>query len=166
MYRREFRALVGLLIVMASAALAGPGFGQSPPISVRAIAEVEAHTTERGRETVKLAPADRLVSGDWVIYTLEVRNAAAAAVHTPLVTFPVPQYTSYVADSAVGPGTQVSYSVDGGRNFDVPENLKVQDPDGQARAAVAADYTHIRWQLKNALKANSIAFVRFRVRVK
>jgi hypothetical protein len=44
--------------------------------------------------------------------------------------------------------------------------LKVRDPDGQARPASAADYTHIRWELKNALKGNSVAFVRFRARVK
>ncbi len=72
----------------------------------------------------------------------------------------------YVADSAVGPGAEVSYSVDGGRSFDLPENLKVRDrKDGELRPALAADYTHIRWRLKNSLKANSVAFVRFRARV-
>jgi hypothetical protein len=73
---------------------------------------------------------------------------------------------SYVAESAVGPATEVSYSVDGGNHFDAAENLKIQDADGQLRPAGAADYTHIRWQLKNSLKANSVAFVRFRARVK
>ena len=71
----------------------------------------------------------------------------------------------YVADSAVGPGAEVSYSVDGGRSFDRAENLKVPGKDGEPRPAVAADYTHIRWRLKNSLKANSVAFVRFRARV-
>jgi hypothetical protein len=72
----------------------------------------------------------------------------------------------YVADSALGPGAEVSFSVDAGRTFDRPENLKVQGPDGRLRPAVAADYTDIRWQLKNSLKANSVAFVRFRAVVK
>jgi hypothetical protein len=72
----------------------------------------------------------------------------------------------YTADSAVGPITQVTYSVDGGLSFDVPENLTIAQPGGEQRAATAADYTHIRWQLKNALKSNSVAFVRFRARVK
>jgi hypothetical protein len=71
-----------------------------------------------------------------------------------------------VADSAVGPGTDVSYSVDSGRRFDIPERLKVQDADGQSRPAGPAHYTHIRWQLKNGLKGNSVAFVRFRVQMK
>jgi hypothetical protein len=72
----------------------------------------------------------------------------------------------YVADSAVGPGAEVSYSVDGGHTFERAEALKVPGTDGRLRRAVAADYTHIRWQLKNALKANSVAFVRFRALVK
>ena len=45
-------------------------------------------------------------------------------------------------------------------------NLKVLGLDGQPRPAVAADCTDIRWQLKNSLKANSVAFVRFRALVK
>jgi uncharacterized repeat protein (TIGR01451 family) len=166
---RNFRISVALPIALAVAAMGAAAHAQqapSDPIAVRAIAEVELRTTEHGREITKLAPADRLVSGDWVIYTLEVRNTASTAVHTPTVTYPVPQHMSYVAESAVGPGTEISYSVDGGRSFDAPENLKVRDPDGQARPASAADYTHIRWELKNALKGNSVAFVRFRARVK
>ncbi len=61
----------------------------------------------------------------------------------------------------------MTYSVDAGRSFDTPENLKIQEPGGQWRVRpTAADYTHIRWQLKNALKGNSVAFVRFRARAK
>jgi hypothetical protein len=66
----------------------------------------------------------------------------------------------------VGPGAAVTYSVDGGRTFDRPENLKVPAPDGAVRPAIAADYTDIRWQLKISLKPNSVAFVRFRAVVK
>src|SRR6202035_835282 len=94
-----------------------------------------------GREISKLAPADRVVSGDWVIYTLEVRNTASTTVRAPTVTYPAPAHMSYVADSAVGPAIEVSYSVDGGHRFDAAENLKIQDADGQLRPATAADYT-------------------------
>jgi uncharacterized repeat protein (TIGR01451 family) len=164
MYRSSFHASLGLLIIL----LGGVANGQADlrTIAVKAIAEVELQTLERGREISKLAPADRVVSGDWVIYTLEVRNIASTTVPAPIVTYPVPEHMSYVAESAVGPATDVSYSVDGGRHFDVAENLKIQDADGQLRPAGAADYTHIRWQLKNSLKANSVVFVRFRARVK
>jgi uncharacterized repeat protein (TIGR01451 family) len=165
MYSSSFLAFPGLLIAVFLGTVAN-GQADSGSIAIKAIAEVESQTLERGRELSKLVPADRVVSGDWVIYTLEVRNTASATIPAPTVTYPVPEHMSYVAESAVGPATEVSYSVDGGSHFDVAENLKIQDADGQLRPAAAADYTHIRWQLKNRLKANSVAFVRFRARVK
>jgi uncharacterized repeat protein (TIGR01451 family) len=134
----------------------------SNPVAVKLIAEVELKTTEQGREMTRLVPADRVVPGDRLIYTLEVRNTASATVPAPTVDTPVPAHMRYVADSAVGPGTEVSYSVDGGQSFDAAENLKVAGPNSELRPAESADYTHIRWQFKNSLKANSVAFVRFR----
>jgi hypothetical protein len=127
-------------------------------IVVRAIAEVE--------KGAKLAPAKRVVSGDRVLYTLEVRNTAATTAPPPRVDFPIPTHTWYVPGSAVGPVTEITYSVDGGNTFDREENLRMPAANGEMRTAVAHDYTHIRWQLKNSLKANSVAFVRFRVVVK
>jgi uncharacterized repeat protein (TIGR01451 family) len=156
----EILTTVGLLLMAATAAAQQA----SDPLTIKAIAEVESKSTAHGREVVKLIPADRVVPGDQVIYTLEVRNTGAA-LEAPVVVHPVPEHMRYVADSAVGPGAEVSYSVDGGRSFDRAENLKVPGKDGQPRPAVAADYTHIRWRLKNSLKANSVAFVRFRARV-
>ena len=51
----------------------------------------------------------------------------------------------YVADSAVGPGAEVSYSVDGGRTFDMArESASCRAATASTRPATAADYTHIR----------------------
>jgi uncharacterized repeat protein (TIGR01451 family) len=165
MYKESSLRAMGLLIAvgMVSAAAAEKA---PDPIAVKAIAEVEQPVHERGRDVNKLAAAERVVSGDAVIYTLEVRNTGATTVPPPTVSYPVPEHMSYTADSAVGPATRITYSVDAGRTFDVPENLKIAQPDGALRDATAADYTHIRWQLKNPLKGNSVAFVRFRARVK
>jgi uncharacterized repeat protein (TIGR01451 family) len=165
MDKNSFLSSLGLFIAVFLGTVA-TGRADSGSIAIKAVAEVELRAVENGREISKLVPAARVVSGDWVIYTLEVRNTASATIPAPTVIYPVPEHMSYVADSAVGPATDVSYSVDGGRHFDVAENLKIQDADGQLRPAGAADYTHIRWQLKNSLKANSVAFVRFRARVK
>jgi uncharacterized repeat protein (TIGR01451 family) len=156
----EILTTAGLLL-MAATAVAQEAAGR---LTIKAIAEVESKSTAHGREVVKLIPADRVVPGDQVIYTLEVRNTGAA-LEAPVVVHPVPEHMRYVADSAVGPGAEVSYSVDAGRSFDRAENLKVPGKDGEPRPAVAADYTHIRWRLKNSLKANSVAFVRFRAQV-
>jgi uncharacterized repeat protein (TIGR01451 family) len=143
-----------------------PAQSPSGPLEIRAVAEVESKSMDRGREIVKLIPADRVVPGDRVLYTLEVRNILAATLDAPIVIHPVPEHMRYVAGTAVGPGAEVTYSVDGGHTFDRAENLRVPGPDGNPRLATAADYTHIRWQLKNSLKSNSMAFVRFRALVK
>lgn len=159
--------LIGIGIIAGLAGLAGlVGVAAADPISVKAIAEVEQTSQAQGRESTKLLSADRVVSGDTVFYTLEVRNTAPTSVQRPVVTYAIPAHMIYLSDSAVGPGTEVTFSVDGGRNFDAPDNLKIQEPGGQVRAAVGADYTHIRWQLKNPLKGNSVAFVRFRAQMK
>jgi uncharacterized repeat protein (TIGR01451 family) len=157
MYRRSFSNLLGMLIAAGCPSLTSAQ-AMSNPVAIKAIAEVESG----GR----LQPADRVVSGDTVIYTLQVRNTGTSTLPPPTVTYPLPAHMAYVADSAVGPGTEVSYSVDGGRSFDKPENLTIENASGESRPALDADYTDIRWQLKNPLKGHSVAFVRFRAIVK
>jgi uncharacterized repeat protein (TIGR01451 family) len=162
---RLTQAAVAALCALG-AAPAAPTEAASTSLSIKAVAEVEIHVLQAGRETVKLAPATRVVPGDQVVYTLEIRNASAAAVAAPQITYAVPVHMAYLADSATGPGAEVSYSTDGGHVFDRPENLRVRLSDGQAHSARPADYTHIRWNLKNPLKPRSAAFARFRAVVK
>src|ERR1700733_3367222 len=162
--------------------LAAPTCGQAraSQLEIKSIAEVESKVAQAstaapdagragragdsgpagaaGRALVELVPADKVVPGDRGIYTLEVRNGAETALDAPSFSYPIPEHMRYIADSAVGPGAAVSYSVDGGHTFARAEDLKVKGPDGKLRAAAAADYTDIHWQLKNRLKANSVAF--------
>jgi uncharacterized repeat protein (TIGR01451 family) len=127
-------------------------------IVTRVSAEIAAAKPE-----AKLQAAERVVPGDVLIYTVEVRNVGQYAVESAVVVQPVPRHMMYLAASAVGPGVDVDYSVDGGRTFDKPENLESVNA---AARATAAEYTHIRWRLHNRLKPNSIAYVRFRAQVK
>jgi uncharacterized repeat protein (TIGR01451 family) len=135
-------------------------------IDVKAIAEVEVKVQQDGQDAVVLAPADRVVPGDAVIYTLEIRNRGATDAVSPMIVHPVPTHMIYVADTATGPGAEVTYSVDGGSSFDRPENLRVRGTDGHPRRAIASDYTHIRWNLRVTLKPKSVAYARFRAVVK
>jgi uncharacterized repeat protein (TIGR01451 family) len=159
--RRVCMALGGLCAMAL-----GSGQATSPAIQVRAIAEVEIKVEEAGRELARLVPANRVVPGDEVIYTLEIRNTGPRDVAAPTVIEPIPTHMAYLADSATGPGAEVTYSVDGGHTFDVPESLEVQGVDGRPRVAKAIEYTHIRWQLRNILKSRSVAFARFHAVVK
>ena len=163
------RCAAALSMLAFGALAAGQDAPEATPgerIAVKAIAEVRTRVAHNGREVAKLTPADRVVPGDEVIYTLEIRNTSAMALPPPRVDYPIPQHMRYIENSAVGAGAEVSFSVDEGQTFDRPENLKVAGAAGEPRAASADDYTHIRWQLKHILKGNSVAFAHFRAVVK
>jgi uncharacterized repeat protein (TIGR01451 family) len=129
-------------------------------------ATLEVKATAAVRQDHALVPADRVVPGDEVFYTLEIRNTGSRPLPPPTVDFAIPEHMRYIADSAVGAGAEVSYSVDGGHTFDRPENLSVVPVGADPRPATAADYTHIRWRLKHALQAKAMALARFRAVVK
>src|SRR6266851_2797431 len=82
MYRLCCSRAFGAVIVLAAAAHAG---AQVPanPIAIKAVAEVEVRALEQGHETSKLVPADQVVPGDRLFYTLEVRNTEAALIAAP-----------------------------------------------------------------------------------
>jgi hypothetical protein len=154
-------ALCLLALATITAAQGAADAAHDPKIRVTLIAEV-APKQPGGR----MKPADRLVPGNQVVYTLEIRNTTQMSRPPPTIDYPVPEHMRYLADSAVGAGAEVTFSVDGGRTYAPPENLFVVGTDGQKRAATADDYTHIRWQLKHILKGNSVAFARFLAVVK
>ncbi len=158
------RALV--LAMAYSATGDSPASAAAPAIVTTMSAEVERKTVDHGRESVRLVPAVRVVPGDLVIYTVEVRNDGVLPAQGVTFTSRIPEHMVYVANSAVGPGADVTYSIDGGRTYDRPENLVVDGPRGTTRAATPADYTHIRWTLRNALKVHSVALARFRAVLK
>ena len=170
--RRSLHTLIPS-VVLAVLATAGPAGADAPAedrtsdgLEVHVLIEVESRVQHEGRASTKLIPADRAVPGDRVLYTLEVRNVGPATRKSPIIVHPVPEHMRYLDDTAVGPGAEVTYSVDGGHSFDRATNLRVPLPAGNSRHAVGADYTHIRWQLRNPLEVNSVAFVRFRAVVK
>ena len=150
----------GIAVLLASL-LAVAARAQSP-LTVTTTAAVLRQVTIDGKPGARLVPADRVVAGDPVVYTLAVRNVGAAPIATVIVTSPIPRRMRYLAGTAVGPGAQLSFSVDGGQSYEAPAKLTVPGADGKPRAAGPADYTNIRWVLADTLQAGSVAFVRFR----
>lgn len=158
------RAATMFLSLTAAAAALGQTLPNS--VAVRTLAEVETRVTVNGREAIKLVPAQRLSPGDEVICTVEIRNTSAVAFRLLTVPYQIPDHLRYLADSAVGPGADVSFSVDGGRTYAWPDGLMVEGPRGTPRPATAADYTHILWRLKHGLKGNAVAFAHYRAIVR
>ena len=136
---------------------------QSGHIEVRTVAETEEVTLdEQGREQKRLVPVATVTPGAEVVYTVSFANVSEQPADKVTVTNPIPDFMTYVPNSAFGPGTEVSFSIDGGNSYQAAQLLTVLDADGSPRAAGPEDYTHVRWVLKSELGAGDQGFARFR----
>ncbi len=153
-----------ILAVGLLAALSQPSAGaeEASDIQTELIAEVRENvSTTPGREVFRFVPARLLEQGQVVYYTVRITNQTTVPLRNVAVVQSVPANTTYLADSAAGPGADVSFSVDGGRNFAQPRALAIEVERAQ-HPAKAAQYTHIRWQLRNPLAPGATALARFR----
>jgi uncharacterized repeat protein (TIGR01451 family) len=157
------KALIALPLLFASTlALAQ----QASPLRVTQVAETERTVTAAdGSKQTTLVPAALVPPGGEVVYTVKFENVGKQAATDVVVTNPVPEHMRYVANSAGGPGTEIKYSVDGGKTFGAPGSLQVA-AEGGTRAATADDYTHLQFRLVNALPPGQVAYARFRAIVK
>lgn len=153
------------LVLLPFAVLAQqPGAGA---LSLRTVVEKVVETKDAdGATKTELVPAASAVPGDQVVYTVTFKNVSAQAADNIRITNPIPAEMQYVADTASGPGSDVLYSVDGGKTYGRAGELFVTDADGTRRQAGPADYTHIRWVLKSPLAAGAQGFARFRATVR
>jgi uncharacterized repeat protein (TIGR01451 family) len=136
--------------------------GEPADIVTELVAEVRENiSTTPGREVFRFVPARMLEQGQVVYYTLRITNQTSVPLRNVAVVQPVPANTTYLADSAAGPGADVSFSVDGGLSFAPAQSLMIE-VDGVERPAQPSQYTHIRWQLSNALAPGATALARFR----
>ena len=135
-------------------------------IRLKAVAEVEVTVVnDKGETELKRMPATKVIPGTEVIYTITVSNLGDQPADSVVVTDPIPENTTYVDRSAFGAGTKITFSVDGGKSYDLAGKLKVKDAAGKLRAATASDYTHIRWVLNFTLKPKDVAPVWFKARL-
>lgn len=110
----------------------------------------------------RFAPATLVTQGQVVYYTVRIRNVSSEYARNVTVTQRIPANTVYVADSASGPGTDVTFSIDGGQTFAPADELRATDAGGMQRTVPLDEYTHIRWHLRNALAPGAVALARFR----
>ncbi|MBU0701250.1 DUF11 domain-containing protein [bacterium] len=99
--------------------------------------------------TKSVTPAVPVSPGETLTYTLTYINEGSGTATKVILTDEIPAGTSYITDSAVGAGTVISYSHDGGINY-----------DGLGTEPV----THIKWEL-NTLAPGAGGNVSFVVRV-
>jgi uncharacterized repeat protein (TIGR01451 family) len=156
-------ALSILLPAWSAHAVEGAG---SPAVEIKITAEVEVKVKKPdGSEEVKRVPAAKIPPGETVIYTLNARNTSAKPADDVVLTDPIPPHMEYVDGSVSAGGARVTFSVDGGKSFAAKESLKVRGADGAMRAALPADFTHVRWHLEKPLTPGETREVSFRARL-
>lgn len=131
------------------------------------LVQKEVQVEEGGQKVKKLVEPGKLTPGDEVVYTMTYFNDAALAAERVVVNNVVPERSRLLASSVEGEGTEISYSVDGGKIYGALDKLSVatgQGPKGEPlqRPATEADVTHLRWVLVGALGPRASGFVRFR----
>jgi hypothetical protein len=100
------------------------------------------------------------------LFTARFRYGGDAPASGLRIVLAVPAGLDYVAGSAIGPGAEVSYSVDGGLSFAPTSELEVavdpDDPEAGMRVAQAEEYSHIRWDLPGTFAPGVTGLVSFR----
>ncbi len=151
-----------LLAGIVSAHAQGPSVNC---VELRNDVQMEMEFTDaNGQKSVRLMPPAKVVPGNQVVYIITARNVCKKPVDKLVLNNPLPEHLSYVADSASGAGTDITFSVDG-KNFSKADALTVQDTEGHAHAARNEDIRSIRWILSGSLAPGQSAAVRFRAAV-
>lgn len=147
-------------LLALSAALSAQEAGN---IVVTTVAQqTEVLTDPSGDTRTQLVPVTKVLPGDEVTYTITFKNVGGEPVENVTVTNPVPEHMSYLDGSAFGPGTAITFSVDGGHSFAPAGTLAVALADGSTRPAAASDYTHIRWTYVRPAEPGELGIARFK----
>jgi len=120
----------------------------------------EVIVNEAGESETRLVPADVVVPGESVFYTITFTNVSDEPADNVVITNPIAADLMYVDGSAFGPGMEIEFSIDGGTTFAAADELNVTE-DGDVRKATAADFTHVRWVMQNDLAAGAQGTARF-----
>lgn len=153
-----------LLLLLATTAMAA----DKGIIALTSVAETEVTVNNaQGKPEKKRVEADKanITPGDIVIFTTHYVNNGNEPASSIVINNPMPENMTYIEGSAEGAGTVIELSVDKGKTFGAPGTLKVKDKKGKERPAGPADYTNIRWTLKNPLPPGMKGSVSFRAKV-
>jgi len=159
---REGRMMKSIVIAMLLLAIATTAVAQDQGhLNVRTVVQKEqVSVDEAGEAKTELVAADTVVPGEKVVYTITFRNIGDEPADNVIITNPISGDLLYVDGSAFGPGTDIQFSIDGGKTFANPSELAVTE-DGVTRSAVAADFTHVRWVMQQELAVGAQGTARF-----
>jgi uncharacterized repeat protein (TIGR01451 family) len=139
---------------------------QAGSISVKNVAETEIKVVENGVPVIKRVPVQKALPDSEIIYTTTFKNMIDKPASDIVIDNPIPNDSIYKAGSALGNNTSISYSINGGKTYGIPDALKIKGKDGKERQALPSEYTHIRWVYQGSLAAGKSSDISFRTIVK
>jgi uncharacterized repeat protein (TIGR01451 family) len=150
-----------IAVIAFSWAAGSQAFAADPGcIELKSVAEVKQEVVDaKGEKSTKLVPATKVLPGVEVIWTVTAKNVCKQPSEKVTINNAVPAHMTYVANSASGAGSEISYSLDG-KSFGAPAQLTVQE-NGAARSARADEYQAIRWTFKDPLQPAAQVSARF-----
>ena len=104
-----------------------------------------------GTRALEFVPAGTVVPGNEIVYVTTVTNIGGKPAEQVVIDNPIPEHTTFQANSTFGAGAGVLVSVDGGKQWGDLGTLQVAGADGAPRHAEARDVTHLRFRLANPL---------------
>ena len=158
-----FKAYRVIAIALFACGFGSQAFAQGAQgcIVLKSTAEISKEVVdEKGVKTTKMVPAEKVVPGTEVTWTVTANNICKQPSDKVTINNAVPAHMSYVADSASGAGSDITFSLDG-TAFAKPAELTVKE-NGATRVARADEYKHIRWVFKDSLAPGATASASFR----
>jgi uncharacterized repeat protein (TIGR01451 family) len=130
---------------------------------------VSTVTGDNGNKQEKLTKATTALPGQVVEYRLLVSNNNPVPLQagTVVITGPIPDGTTYVANSATPSSKEVltEFSADGGKTFSRPPVLVAAGSGGERKVAQPKAYDAVRWTLLAPLKPKQQRTFVYRVTV-
>ena len=164
--KTKSRVLTILLATLLVHAALLPAIAADPvTITTTALKEVE-NIDAQGNKTIERVPVGQVLPGDTTVFVNTVQNNTAKIITEVKVDNPIPANMIYIDGSASAKNAALTFSVDGGKNYDIPGKLFVIQPDGTPRQAGPEDFTNIRWTLLTPLAPQSSQQVEFQAIVK
>lgn len=151
-----------LSAVLAATMLVLPAYAQQQGnLNVKTTVQKQVVTVNAaGESETQLVPANTVVPGETVVYTITFQNIGNEAATNVVITNPIAETLTYVDGSAFGPGTAIRFSTDGGQSFAAANELSVED-GGELRPAGPEDFTHVQWVMQNELAVGAQGMARF-----
>ena len=133
--KRTCIALILFLLTTITTATAAAQDGALVKLKSEVLKEIQV-VNEKGETETRLVPASSAIPGEVLTFTISYTNEGDEEATDIILTNPVPEHMVYEGGSAEGEGTVITYSVDGGVNYDTADSLKVAGEDGEKRKAL------------------------------